>query len=103
MDIFLNKKNTCLLLLLYKVLYFVLYFLKASKLCILKFGGPSKKRKNIDNSQPSKPTPMCNVEVLVEQPQCASVYKELTLISEQPFTRINIAHLIRDPSNRPQI
>jgi hypothetical protein len=27
-----------------------------------------KKRKNIDNSQPSKPTPMCNVEVMVEQP-----------------------------------
>jgi hypothetical protein len=26
-----------------------------------------KKRKNIDNSQPSKSTPMCNVEVMVEQ------------------------------------
>jgi hypothetical protein len=25
------------------------------------------------------------------------------LISEQPLTRIDIAHLIRDPSNRPQI
>jgi hypothetical protein len=46
---------------------------------------------------------MCNVEVMVEQPQCASVYKEPALISEQPFTRIDIAHLIRDPSNRPQI
>ena len=62
-----------------------------------------KKRKNIDNSLPSEPTPMCNVEVMVEQPQCASVYKEPALISEQPLTRIDIAHLIRDPSNRPQI
>jgi hypothetical protein len=25
------------------------------------------------------------------------------LISEQPLTRIDIAHLIRDPSNCPQI
>ena len=62
-----------------------------------------KKRKNIDNSLPSEPTPMCNVEVMVEQPQCASVYKEPALISEQSLTRINIAHLIRDLSNRPQI
>jgi len=46
---------------------------------------------------------MCNVEVMVEQPQCALVYKELALISEQPLTRIDIAHLIRDPNNRPQI
>jgi len=61
-----------------------------------------KKRKNIDNSQPSEPTPS-NVEVMVKQPQCASVYKESALISEQPLTRIDIAHLIRDPSNRPQI
>jgi hypothetical protein len=57
-----------------------------------------KKRKNIDNSQPSEPTPN-NVEVMVEQSQCASIYKEPTLISEQPLTRINIAHLIRDLSN----
>ena len=49
-----------------------------------------KKRKNIDNSLPSEPTPMCNVEVMVEQPQCASVYKEFALISEQPLTRIDI-------------
>ena len=62
-----------------------------------------KKRKNIDDSQPSKPTPMCNVEVMVEQLQCASVYKEPVLISEQPLTRIDFAHLIRDPSNDPQI
>ena len=34
-----------------------------------------QKRKNIDNSQTSEPTPS-NVEVMVEQPQCASVYKE---------------------------
>jgi hypothetical protein len=59
-----------------------------------------QKRKNIDNSQTSEPTPS-NVEVMVEQPQCASVYKEPALISEQPLTRINIAHLIRDPSNCP--
>ena len=38
-----------------------------------------KKRKNIDNSQPSESTPMCNVEVIVEQPQCASVYEKLHL------------------------
>jgi len=43
---------------------------------------------------------MCNVEVMAEQPQCASIYKESALISEQPLTRIDIAHLIRDPSNR---
>jgi hypothetical protein len=60
-----------------------------------------KKRKNINNSQPSEPTLMCNVEVMVEQPQCASVYEEPTLISEQPPTRIDIAHLIKNPSNRP--
>ena len=35
---------------------------------------------------------MYNVEVMVEQPQCASVYKELALISEQPLTRIDIAY-----------
>ena len=62
-----------------------------------------KKKKNIDNSQPSEPTSMCNVEVMVEQPQCASIYGELALISEQPPTKIDIAHLIRDPSNYPQI
>jgi len=61
-------------------------------------------KKNIDDSQPSEPTPMCNVEVMVEQPQCASIYKESVLItSEQPLTRIDIAHLIRDPSNHSQI
>ena len=60
-----------------------------------------KKEKNIDNSQPSESTPMCNVEVMVEQPQCASVYEEPALINEQPPTRINVAHLIIDPSNRP--
>jgi len=32
---------------------------------------------------------MCNVDVMVEQPQCASVYKEFALISEQPLTRID--------------
>jgi hypothetical protein len=62
-----------------------------------------KKEKNIDNSQPSKSTSMCNVEVMVQQPQCASVYEEPALINEQPPTKIDIAHLIRDPSNRPQI
>jgi hypothetical protein len=36
----------------------------------------------MDNSQPSEPTPMCNVKVIVEQLQCASVYKEPTLISK---------------------
>ena len=46
---------------------------------------------------------MCNVEVMVKQPQCASIYKKSALISEQPLTRIDIAHLIRDPSIRPQI
>jgi hypothetical protein len=59
-----------------------------------------KKKKNIDNSQPSEPTPICYVEVMVKQLQCASIYKEPALISKQPLTRINIA-LIRDPSNRP--
>ena len=44
-----------------------------------------KKRKNIDKSQPSEPTPMCNVEVMVEQPQCASVYEEPALTSEPPL------------------
>jgi len=62
-----------------------------------------KKKTNIDNSQPSEPTPMYNVEVMVEQPQCALVYEEPVLISVQPLTRIDIAHLLRDPSNRPQI
>ena len=33
---------------------------------------------------------MCNVDVMVEQPQCALVYKEFVLISEQPLTRIDI-------------
>jgi hypothetical protein len=33
---------------------------------------------------------MCNVDVMVEQPQCASVYKGFVLISEQPLTRIDI-------------
>jgi hypothetical protein len=46
---------------------------------------------------------MCNIEVMVEQPQCASIYKKSALISEQPLTRIDIAHLIRNPSNHPQI
>jgi hypothetical protein len=41
-----------------------------------------KKRKNIDNSQPSESIPMCNVEVMVEQPQCALVYEEPVLINE---------------------
>jgi hypothetical protein len=58
-------------------------------------------KKNIDDSQPNESTPMFNVEVMVEQPQCLSIYKEFVLISEQPLTRIDIAHLIRDPSNRP--
>ena len=40
------------------------------------------KRKNINNSQPSEPTLMCNVQVMVEQLQCALVYKEPVLISE---------------------
>jgi hypothetical protein len=62
-----------------------------------------KHRKNIDNSQPSELTLMFNVEVMVGQPQCTSVYVDPVLISEQPPTRIDIAHLIRDPSNRPQI
>jgi hypothetical protein len=60
-------------------------------------------KKKIDDSQPSEPTPMCNVEVMVEQLQCVSIYKKSALISEQPLTRIDIAHLIRDPSNHPQI
>jgi hypothetical protein len=60
-----------------------------------------KKRKNIDNSQPSEPIVMCNVKVMVEQPQCASFYEQPALISEPPLNRINIAHLIRDPINRP--
>ena len=42
-------------------------------------------KKNIDNSQPSEPTPMCNVKVMVEQFQWASVYKEPALISENSF------------------
>jgi hypothetical protein len=46
---------------------------------------------------------MCNVEVMVEQPQCASIYKKSVLINEQPLIRIDIAYLIRDPSNHPQI
>jgi len=60
-----------------------------------------KKRKNIDNSQPSELTLMFNVEVMVRQPQYASVYEDPVLINEQPSTRIDIANLIRDPSNRP--
>jgi hypothetical protein len=44
---------------------------------------------------------MCNVEVMVEQPQCASFYEQPALTSEPPPSRINIAHLIIDPSNRP--
>jgi len=40
------------------------------------------KKKHIDNSQPSEPTLMCNVKVMVEQLQCASVHKEPMLISE---------------------
>jgi hypothetical protein len=59
------------------------------------------KKKNIDNSQLREPTSMCNVEVMVEQPQYASIYGELALISEQPPTKIDIAHLIRNPSNHP--
>jgi hypothetical protein len=62
-----------------------------------------KKRKNIDNSQPSETTLMCNVEVMVEQPHCTSVYEEPELTSEPPLTKINIANLIRDPDNHPQI
>jgi len=60
-----------------------------------------KKRTNIDNSQLSESTPIYDVEVMVEQPQCASVYEEPALINEQPPTRIDIAHLIIDPSNHP--
>jgi len=59
------------------------------------------KKKYIDDSQPSEPTLLCHVKVMVEQPQCALIYKESALISEQPLTRIDIAHLIRDPSNCP--
>jgi hypothetical protein len=33
---------------------------------------------------------MCNVDVKIEQPQYASVYKEFALISEQPLTRMDI-------------
>jgi len=41
---------------------------------------------------------------MVEQLQCASIYKKKpAFISEQPLTRIDIAHLIGDPSNHPQI
>ena len=47
-------------------------------------------KKKINNSLPSEPTSMCNVDVMVEQPQCALVYKEFALISEQPLTRIDI-------------
>jgi hypothetical protein len=47
----------------------------------------------------NEPASMCNVEVMVEQPQCTSIYKESVLISEQPLTGIDIAHLIRDSSN----
>jgi len=47
----------------------------------------------------NEPASMCNVEVMVEQPQCVSIYKEFVLISEQPLTGIDIAHLIRDSSN----
>jgi len=32
---------------------------------------------------------MFNVDVMVEQLQCASVYKEFALISEQSLTRID--------------
>jgi len=46
---------------------------------------------------------MCNVEVMVEQPQCALVYEEPALTSEPPPTRIDIVHLIRYSSNRSQI
>ena len=45
-----------------------------------------EKKRKIDKSQPSEPTPMCNVEVMIEQPQCASVYEEPTLTSEPPPT-----------------
>jgi hypothetical protein len=44
---------------------------------------------------------MFNVEVMIGQPQYASVYEDPVLINEQPSTRIDIANLIRDPSNRP--
>jgi len=47
----------------------------------------------------NEPPSMYNVEVMVEQPQCVSIYKEFVLISEQPLTGIDIAHLIRDSSN----
>ena len=60
-----------------------------------------KKKKNINNLQPSEPTQIYNVEVMVKQLQCASIYKEHALISEQPLTRINIT-LIRDPNNHSQ-
>ena len=46
---------------------------------------------------------MCNVEVMVEQPQCTSIYEEPILINEPPSTIIDITYLIRDPDNHPQI
>jgi len=49
-----------------------------------------KKKKNINNSLPSEPTSMCNVDVMVEQSQCVLVYKEFMLISEYALTRIDI-------------
>jgi len=39
-------------------------------------------KKHIDNSQSNEPTLMYNVKVMGEQLQCASVYKEPALISE---------------------
>jgi len=65
----------------------------------------------IINSQSSEPTPMCNVELVIEQPHPTLVCEEPVLIIEQFPTRIvrteqkniDIAHLVRDPDNQPQI
>jgi len=48
------------------------------------------KRKNIDNSQPRKPTPMCNVEVMVEQSdvdQPRNTSKDPLHVPNGPMTR----------------
>ena len=42
------------------------------------------------------------LKLWLDNPNVLQFTKNL-LINEQPFTRIDIAHLIRDPSNRPQI
>jgi hypothetical protein len=48
------------------------------------------KRKNIDNSQPREPTPMCNVEVMVEQSdvdQPRNISKDPLHVPNGPMTR----------------